>query len=152
MKTIGTISGYIILIMIVSCVDQAQNPKAILENKENRELLMEKISNDHDMMGEMISQIMQSDHAIQMMKGNKDMIGKMMGSNNGMMKMIQKDTAMAGIMMNNMMVMMENDSSMCKKMCKKMGANQHMMGMMHDDKMKNGGMSCPMHATNSKPK
>ena len=134
MKTLQSICVIILLILISGCTGQAQTTAEILKNGQQREEIMAAISNDHEMMDEMLDYMMDSDHAMQMMEGDQGMMGRMM----------EKDTAMAAGMINNMMAMMEKDSTMCNMMGGMMMRNKHMMDMMQNmgksGTMMKGGM------------
>lgn len=144
MKTITIVFGFLVMTSILGCADQKQTPEVILANKETRDQVMGAISDDNEMMNEMMAHMMQSDHTMQMMEGNQGMMVKMMGNHQVMMQMMEKDTAMASMMMDQMMGMMEKDSTLCNTMCKKMGGNKHMMDMMQQmgksGNMMKGGM------------
>lgn len=143
MKTLSRFKGMLFLAIVTAtaCTDQKQTPSEILGNQENREAIMAEISNDPGMMTEMMAQMTQNNHAMQMMEGNKDMMGKMMGNHQ---RRMQKDTVMAAQMMTTMLTMVEKDSTLCKMMCAKMAGNKHMMGMRYG-MMKDTTMACPMH-------
>lgn len=144
-----------LLISIVACSEQTTSANAVLKDAQQRGTLMDSISNDQTLMTEMMGHMLQSDAAMQLMEGNHEMMGKMMGNRQTMMAMMAKDTAMAGKMMDDMMAMMEKDSVSCSMMCGKMMGNQHMMGMMQQmgNSLKMGKMMgnkanmnpCPMH-------
>lgn len=137
--------------LMSGCNGQAQETAEMLENEQQREEIMTAISNDHNMMVEMMSHIMESNHAMQMMEGNTAMLGRMMGNRQMMMDIMVKDTAIAKGMMDNIMVMMEKDSTMCSMMGGMMMGNEHMMGMMQNKgksmNMIKGGM---MHQKQNK--
>tara|TARA_R110002167_G_scaffold116792_4_gene292232 strand:+ start:1493 stop:1945 length:453 start_codon:yes stop_codon:yes gene_type:complete len=145
MKKIVVLGGFLMLSVMLSCVDKKQTPTEILGNRETRTEVMQAISNDQDLMTEMLGYMQQNDRAVQMMLGNQGMMGKMMGNQKMMMGMIEQDTAMAGNMMDNMMAIMEKDSTMCKTMCRRMSGNQHMKMMMQNGMAKDSMMVCPMH-------
>lgn len=139
MKTLKFIPVLMLMVMITGCTGQAQNPAEILKDEQRREEIMVAISNDHDMMNEMMDHMMKSDLAMQMMEGHQGMMGKMIGNRQMMMNLMEKDTVMAKVMMDNMMGMMEKDSTMSNMMGGMMMGNKHMMGMMQQ-MGKSGGM------------
>ncbi|MHB1279133.1 MAG: hypothetical protein ACYC1Q_12140 [Bacteroidia bacterium] len=127
------INGLLLLIVgafLVGCSNQrAEN---LLKDPDKQNEIMTAICNDHQMMTNMMGHMMKNDHAMQMMKGNQGMMGKMMEGNHAMM----------GNMMPHMVKMMEKDSSMCRMMGEKMMMNDHTKGMMMD-MMKEKGMADP---------
>ena len=154
MKRIMNTSLLLLIITgIISFRSSAQEQPAeeTLNNPQQRIELMKAISNDHDMMTEMMNHMMENDHAKQMMGGNYQMMQRMMSDKKMMMSMMEKDSSMAKIMMGNMMEMMENDPAMCKMIGGIMMNNKHMMDTMHGMNGDNGGMMkgsmmmCPMH-------
>lgn len=143
MKTTLIIQALMALFLVIGCTQQKSTDE-LLSNKDDREKIMQTITADQEMMNEMMNYMMQSDKTIGIMQGNRQMMEKMMGNRQMMMNIMQKDTATAGRMMNNMIGMMEKDSTFCKIMCRKINDNRHMMGMMHgivNDSM----MVCPLH-------
>lgn len=139
MITLKFIHGLMLMVMITGCTDQAKSTAEILQDGQRREEIMVAISKDHDMMNEMMDHMMKNDYAIQMMEGHQGMIGKMMSNRQMMMNMMEKDTAMAKMMMDNMMGIMEKDSTMSNIMGGMMMGNKHMMSMMQQ-MGKSGGM------------
>lgn len=134
MKTLKVIPVLMLMVIITGCTGKAQNTAEILKDGQRREEIMVAISNDHDMMNEMMDHMMKSDHAMQMIEGHQGMMRKMMGNRQMMMNMMEKDTVMAKMMMDNMMDMMEKDSTMSNMMGGMMMRNKHMMGMMPDNR------------------
>lgn len=143
MKNVRQIVVLIILTIAVGCTNQQQNTTELLSDEAKRTEIMTTISNDHDMMTEIMDHMGKSDHAMQMMAGNRELMAKMMDNTE-----IMKDTVRVGIMMDNMMKMMEKDSSMCTMMGRKMRGNKHMMNMRQNTSMTDGMMVCPMHGKN----
>ncbi len=135
---------------------QEQTGAEILTDPQIRKEIMKTICKDHEMMVEMMEQMMQNDHALQMMTEDNQMMQNMMSNRVMMMGMMKKDTLTTKMMMENMMHMMESDFVMCKMMGDMMMSNQHMMNMMYGMKeekgrmmggrmMGGGMMMCPMH-------
>lgn len=141
MKTLQFICVILFLTMISGCTGQAKSTSEILKNDEQRKEIMTAISNDHKMMDEMMGHMMKSEHAMQMMEGHQGMMGRMMGNRQMMMNMMAKDTMMASGMMNDMMTMMEKDSTMCNMMGGIMMENRHMMNIMQNMGKADGMMS-----------
>jgi hypothetical protein len=117
MKTLHTIGVIILLTLISGCSDQAQITVEILKNGQQREEIMTAISNDHEMMDDMIGHMMESDNAIQLMQDDQVMMGRLM----------EKDNVKAVGMMNNMMggMMMGNEHMM--NMIRNMGKSHTML-------------------------
>lgn len=145
----------LIIAMLISYQSNAQRVQKILKKDKKRAEIMATISNDKDMMKEMMNYMMKSDEAMSMMKQDptmsKMMMKKMTGDKQMMMSMMKKDPAMSKMMMENMMQMMESDTSTCAMMRQMMMKNEHMKGMMQgmgnkkEGMMKEGKMMCPMH-------
>ncbi|MEZ4970909.1 MAG: hypothetical protein R2814_14865 [Flavobacteriaceae bacterium] len=129
MKAVKVIPVLVLIIMINGCTDKSQNTTEILKDRQQREEIMMAISNDHEMMEEMIGHMMKSDHAMQMMEVHQGMMEKMMGNHQMMINMMEKDTVMAKMMMRNMMGLIEKDSTMSNMMDKirQMGKSGEMM-------------------------
>lgn len=139
MNTWIQISG-IAFLLLCSCANKTQTAPEILSNEQLRNEIMETVSNDEEMLAEMMSHIIHSDHSVELLQGNRQIMHEIMANNQMMGGMMQKDTVMAGKMMERMMGMMAKDSSFCKMMSKKMSGNNHMMGMMKDSTT-----ACTMH-------
>lgn len=147
MKAIAKLTGIFLFVLMSGCGNKTQTTSEIIKNDVQRKEIMESISKNPEMMTEMMDEIMQNNDAFQMMQNNPVVMRKMMSNHQAMMKLMEKDTAMAGQMMSNMMGLMEKDSAMCNMMCMKMGGNKHMKGMMQGTMMKdNMMMVCPMHS------
>ena len=132
MKTIRNFGLLVITITVITSTQsnaQQQTIEELLTDPQTRVEIMKTICNDHELMNEMMEQLMQNDHAMQMMTGNHQMVQNMMSNRVMMMGMMKKDTATTMMMMDNMMQMMESDFVMCKMMGDAMMDNQHMMGM-----------------------
>jgi hypothetical protein len=129
MKTSHTICAIILLALISGCTGQAQTTAEILKNEQQREEIMTAISNNHEMMDEMIGHMMESDNAMQIMQDNQVMIGSLM----------EKDAAIAVGMMNNMMggMMMGNEHMI--NMMRNMGKSHTMMHQKEQGKRKKDG-------------
>jgi len=108
---------------------KSQSADELLKDPEKREEIMTAISNDHQMMSNMMDHMMKNDHAMQMMKGDK---------------------AMKNTMMQHMMKMMQNDSAMCRMMGEMMMKNERTKGMMMDMMKKNGMNDNEMMEKNEK--
>ena len=124
MKTLMVILSAIGLLSLNSC-NQEKNAQALLENPETRNEIFTTIADNHDYMAEFMDNMPKSQHAMQMMHGNKNMMGSMMQGEG--MQMMMKDSAMMHSMMNGMM----NDGKTMGSMMKMM----HEKGMMTEDCM-----------------
>ncbi len=148
MKVNGIIR--LLLIVAISTVTswqsraQEQTVDGVLQDSLQRSEIMKAICNDHAMMNEMMIHMMSNAHAKEMVTQNSEMRHQMMRDKQMMSEMMEKDTAMAGMMMEHMMEMMEKDSGMCKMMRQKMMGNEHMKRNMMNGKDGNK-MMCPMH-------
>ena len=143
MKTLILTSLVIGLTTLNSC-NQKIDVNTILENSEKRTELFDAIANNHSYMTQFMDNMHGNDHAMQMMQGNKKMMGTMMQGNS--MQMMMKDSMMQymmkdGKMMGNMMQMMHEKGMMsedCMESCKKMMGDKGMdmkgMGMMDGSK------------------
>lgn len=141
MKTQVMIFLTIGLLTLNSC-KQETDVQALLENAETRSEVLNTITENHKFMTEFMEQMHGSEHAMQMMQGNKNMMGKMMKGQG--MQMMMKDSMMGSNMMMNMMkdkgmmmnmMQMMHDKGMmskdCMKSCMKMMGNKG-MNMNHD--------------------
>ncbi|NLP58961.1 hypothetical protein [Lutibacter sp. B1] len=124
MRTLGIIISIIGFVTLSSC-NQKTNSKNMLENSETRTEIYEAISNNHEYMTEFMDKMQSSNHGMQMMQGNKKMMGTMMQGNG--MQMMMNDS----VMMKNMMQSIMKDGRMMGTMMKMMQQN----GMMSNDCM-----------------
>ncbi len=129
MRTLWLFWIFMLAIIISGCTGQAQTTTEILKNGQQREEIMAAISNDHEMMDEMMDHMMESDNAMQIIQDDQGMMGRMM----------EKDTEMAVGMMNNMMggMMMGNEHMM--NMMRNMGKSHTMMHQKEQGKKKKDG-------------
>ena len=104
------------------------NTSAQLKDATQRKAIIGELVANHDYTPQLMDAMMANDNAKQMMM-----------SDDHMMKMMN-DPAMHTKMMDHMMGMMENDTTMCKNMCAKMMENPKMKAMM-EDMMKHQGMA-----------
>lgn len=134
MKTLVIIFSVFGLITLNSC-NQQTNVQALLENAETRNEIVKTIAGNHDFMTEFMSTMQDNDHAMQMMQGNKMMMGKMMKGQG--IQMMMKDSTMMKQMMGNKQMMHSMMQGMMKD-GKMMGNMMKMMsekGMMSEDCM-----------------
>ena len=124
MKTLVIFISIVGLVSLNSCNQQA-DPQAVLENPETRTEVFNAITKNHDYMTEFMESMHGNQHAMQMMQGNKKMMGSMMQGEG--MQMMMKDSTMMHSMMDGMM----NDGKMMGTMMKMM----HEKGMMSEDCM-----------------
>jgi hypothetical protein len=124
MKTLVIILSAIGLLSLNSC-KQEINPQALMDNPETRTEVFNTITQNDDYMTEFMESMPDNQHKMQMMKGNKIMMGSMMQGER--MQMMMKDSTMMQSMMNGMM----NDGKMMGTMMKMM----HEKGMMSEDCM-----------------
>lgn len=134
MKSVTLIFLTVGFLTMYSC-NQKTDVNAILENPETRTEIFDSIANNQKFMTEFMEDMQGSDHAMQMMQGNKKMMGSMMHGEG--MTMMMKDSMMMNGMMGNMegrqfmMNGMMNDGKMMQNMMKMM----HEKGMMSEDCM-----------------
>ncbi|MEX0995860.1 MAG: hypothetical protein WDZ45_02280 [Flavobacteriaceae bacterium] len=124
MKTLLIIFSAIGLLSLNSC-NQETNPQALMDNPETRTEVFNTITQNDDYMTEFMESMPNNQHTMQMMQGNKKMMGSMMQGEG--MQMMMKDSTMMHSMMNGMM----NDGKMMETMMKMM----HEKGMMSKDCM-----------------
>lgn len=142
MKTLAIIFSIVGIITLNSCGPKTDS-SAILENPETRTEIFTAIADNHDYMAEFMENMQNSEHAMQMMEGNENMMG-----NNGMQTMM-KDSLMMhsmmgemmqnGEMMANMMKMMKENGMMseeCVQSCTKMMNDKGIMDMKGMTEMK----------------
>lgn len=132
----------VIMLFLSSCTQQV-DVDAMLKDSDTKEKIYSAIAGDHQMMTEFIRTMMSNEHAMSMMKGNKEMKDKMMGDNNmmtmmkdqpEMMHQMMSEMMKDGEMMGHMMQMMSEENMMseeCKESCMQM--------------MKDKGMSIDMN-------
>jgi hypothetical protein len=142
MKTTTIILLAISLISLSSC-EQKTDTNIMLENSETRTELFDAIASNHNYMTEFMDNIQGNDHAMQMMKGNQNIMGNMMKDedvnmmNDSLMSMNMVDSMMKdGKMMNHMMQIMHKEGMMsedCMNSSMKMMNDKGMnMGDMHN--------------------
>ena len=132
----------------MGCGQQA-DINAMLKNPQTKDKVFSAILDDHETMMEFMNKMMSNEHAMMMMKGNKDMMGMMMKGDN-MMQMMKDNPDMMhnmmsgmmkdGKMMGHMMQMMNQQGMMsdeCMQSCMKMMADKgmDMSSFMGDMKM-----------------
>ena len=112
---------------------QSTDVQTLLQNEETRSEILKDLVQNHDYMMEFMEQMQGSDHAMQMMQGNKKMMGTMM-KGQGMQMMMGDSTMMNQMMGNRQMI-----HSMMNGMMKEKGMDMEGMGMMDDGTMKSKG-------------
>ncbi len=147
MKTFVIIFSILGMVTLNSC-NQNTDMNTLLEKDETRNEIFNSILNNHDFMMEFMKSMHTSNHAMQMMQGDKKMM-EMMMSDDGIHNMMKDSTMMKGMMhsmmtdkntMSNMMNMMHENGMMdkdCMNSCMKM-MQEKGMGMMNKKK-KDGG-------------
>ncbi len=125
MKRLVIILSAVGLISLNSC-NQKTDLKEMLQNPETRSEVIKTISENRDYMVEFMDNMPNNQQAMQMMQGNKKMMGAMMQGAGGT-QMMMKDSTMMHSMMNGMM----SDGKMMGTMMKMM----HQKGMMSEDCM-----------------
>lgn len=115
-------------LMSLNGCKQSTDVQALLQNEETRSEILKDLVQNHDYMMEFMEQMQGSDHAMQMMQGNKKMMGTMMKGQG--MQMMMGDSTMMHSMMNGMM----KDGEMMGEMMQMM----HDKGMMSEECMQSG--------------
>ena len=92
MKTTTIILLAISLISLSSC-EQKTDTNIMLENSETRTELFDAIASNHNYMTEFMDNMQGNDHAMQMMKGNQNIMGNMMKGQG--MQMMMNDSLMS---------------------------------------------------------
>jgi hypothetical protein len=124
MKTLIIIFSVIGLITFNSC-KQESNPQVLMNSPETRTEVFDAIAQNDDYMTEFMENLYGNQHTMQMMQGNKKMMGNMMQGEG--MQMMMKDS----MMIKNMMQGMMKDGKMMGTMMQMM----HEKGMMSEDCM-----------------
>jgi hypothetical protein len=143
MKTLVIILSAIGLLSLNSC-KQETDPQALMENPETRTVVFSTIMENQDYMIELMSQMQNSEQAMQMMQDNKKMMGSMMqGEGMQMMMMDNKQMrhSMMYRMMNNEKMMGPMIIMMQKKGIMSEDCMQSSMKMMSDKGMDMQGMN-----------
>lgn len=100
MKRVKLIFLTIGLFSMYSC-NQKTDVNSMLKNSETRTEIFDSIANNQKFMTEFMEDMQSSDHAMQMVQGNKKMMGNMMEGSG--MQMMMKDSMMMKNMMQGMM-------------------------------------------------
>jgi hypothetical protein len=132
MKKVVIIFSVISLVALNSC-NQKTDSKAILENSKSRTEIFDGIANNHEFMTEFMEKMQGNSPAIQMMHGNKLMMGNMMDGKG--MQMMMKDSMMTKNFTSGMMTNPQMMQSMMGEMMKDGKTMAAMMQMMQQ-----GGM------------
>ncbi|MEJ1221126.1 hypothetical protein [Sediminicola sp. 1XM1-17] len=136
MECLNKITGLILVLLLIGCGRQKGDAAKVLNNEAYRVEIMEAIINDDEMVGQFLDRMIANEEAKLILVEKRDRIYL-----NEIKAEITNDTVMAGLVMEHMMNMMQEDSTVCRMMCRKMGNNPHMKGMMMLDSTK----VCPMH-------
>lgn len=123
MKTVTLIFLTIGLLTLNSC-NQKTDVNTMLENSETRSGIFDAITNNHEYMTELMTNMHNSEHAMEMMQGEGM---QMMMKDSMMMKNMMDDQPVMHAMMDRMMKSPETMNSMMQMM--------HENGMMSEDCM-----------------
>lgn len=125
----------IVLFLLNSCT-QETNVQPMLQNAKIRNEVFKAITEDHELMAAFMGKMQESDHVIQMMKGDKKMMKMIMGAKGMQMtdkmenhQTIMKEMMNDGEMMGKMMKMMNEKGMMneeCMQSCMQMMADKGM--------------------------
>src|SRR5680860_1199086 len=110
MKTTTIILWAMVLVSLSSC-EQKTDANAVLENSETRTELFDAIASNQAYMTEFMENMKNSDHAMQMMQGDQNMMGSMM-------KMMHEKGMMSDNCMKSSMKMMGDKGMDLKEMNK----------------------------------
>jgi hypothetical protein len=137
MKTISSKSlmmGLTISILFVFAGCQRKfDASSDLQDEQQRNEIFNAIINDHSYMDQFMQSMKGNNHAQMMMKGNKGMMGMMMTDTadvRNMMNMMQGNSQMMGSMMGQMMQMCNKDSTLRNNMMGMMMNHSDMMRSM----------------------
>jgi len=152
MKTLKKINFAFVLFTLFSSCQNSGDVTQILSNPESRKTIMDSIANNNEMSLEMMETIWNSKNGRTMMQGNSKMMGRFLGSHEGMMNLIRNNPEMMQNLISDMMDASSIDSSMLSSIYNTMMRNPQMMErmkMMHGsngnmsklDRLNNGGMN-----------
>ncbi|MFT4832783.1 MAG: hypothetical protein ACI815_002443 [Psychroserpens sp.] len=136
MKIFKKTAMIVAAILFMGCAKQQVNTTKILNNEEARSEIMETIISDDKMISQFMDKMINNEQSKLLLVEKRDMMHM-----KGMMQEVTSDSLKAGMMMEHMMGMMQKDSATCRMMCRKIGNNPHMKGLMGHDST----MLCPMH-------
>lgn len=117
------ISYFAIVALSVIAINCSNNRSAadLLRNPETQDEILTAIANDSALLSKLHEKVTSSGK-IYMMENNSMM--------QSCMTIMDKNPEMMGMMMDHMMMMGENDSTMCRMMCGRMMNSPKMKGMM----------------------
>ena len=148
MKTISSfVSVLFLVIMLVSCEDviHHKNIKEKLENPEERIEIFEAICSDKEYIKHFSTYMVDNNYHEEILRHPK-MMRHMMSNKEQMIQIMKNDTSMCKRMMDSMMEISNKDSISCNMMCNSMMKNKHMMNIMKGAEIKGRrDICCPMH-------
>ncbi|HDZ13991.1 hypothetical protein LCGC14_0837810 [marine sediment metagenome] len=112
----------VVTLLFVSC---ESNTNTSLSDQENRQEIMSSIANDSVMSNEMIGIMMNHNTG-------RNMLGHMVGDQNGLMSMMKDNPGLGQQMLTVMMETSKNDSTAMNEMFQTMSQNSNMLLMMQN--------------------
>jgi hypothetical protein len=122
---------FLFSLLIISC--DADDRIDLTEDPEERQEVYQQIINDDELLQEFLTEMRNSDKAMQMMAENRPMMRNMYGRNQ-MRRMMRNNPQVIDTMMQGMMMVIEQDTTMFRKnpeLHRRM--MQHIMVMMERD-------------------
>lgn len=121
----GVIFGF--LIIFSSCQPNV-NSVQILANKDARLEIMDSIANSNELMTEMMSSILNNKKGSMMMQNNQDMHRRLMEDRQAMIKIMEENPTLLKAMMEDMIYVSKNDTTLMTSLCRSIVENHQMMG------------------------
>lgn len=125
----------LLLMVVTSCNNStaAQSQEVHLKkNEQLKERVFEQIMSDEELLTEFLNEMHEDRQAMEWMRGNQPMVQSVYGGNN-MRNMMRQNPEMRQQMMQNMMEMMDNDTTMRPDPEMRRKMMQSMMRMMEQD-------------------
>ena len=129
MKTFNVLFPVTIALLFCACTSPT-NHDALLKDEAQRKAIISELMQNQGYATEVMDSIIERDHTEQMMSNDKGMMHMIMTEKD--ITKIMADTAAHRMMMNNMMRMIEKDSTDWVAMCQKMMENPKMKQTMQD--------------------
>lgn len=130
-------------VLVFNVNGQNTDVKAFLDNQETRTEIFNAIVNDHQLMMDFMKMAKENEHGAMMMRNVENhQMNKMEPKKDSMMDMMKGNPEMMQKMLGNMMEMCEKDSVMRSQMANMMTEHPEMMKMCMQ-KMKEKGMMNP---------
>ncbi|UGU14686.1 hypothetical protein LS482_13370 [Sinomicrobium kalidii] len=133
MKAATVFIAMMSMAVLLGCVrEKEKSTGELLKDQATQNEIMETISNDHEMMTNMMEHIVRNDHALRMIISNTTVIRQMIQGDQMMSMMMESpDPDRMHTMMQRMLNMAASDTAACRMMGNTMIENDHMKNMMH---------------------